>query len=248
MSSDPADAPAERVPVTRAEQENLLSTGSISIVGRVLESSNATYALEVTDGDAYTWAIYKPESGERPLWDFDPGLYKREYAAYLLSEELGWGLVPTTVVRADAPLGVGSLQWFVQFDPAVHYFTLMRQHPETHDALRRLAVFDVVNNNTDRKGGHVLRSADGRIWGIDHGLCFATEYKLRTVIWDFAGEEVEQHLLDDIAPLADEVPAQLAELLDAREVRALRRRTQRLLDSRRLPVDHTGRAWPWPLV
>jgi len=81
MSSDPADAPAERVPVTRAEQENLLSTGTISIVGRVLDSSNATYALEVTDGDAYTWAIYKPESGERPLWEFDPGLYKREDAA-----------------------------------------------------------------------------------------------------------------------------------------------------------------------
>lgn len=248
MVSDAADVPAELIPRTTADQEVLLSTGSISIVGRVQDSSNATFALEITDGDAYTWAIYKPEAGERPLWDYDPGLYRRERAAYLLSEALGWHLVPPTVVRSDAPLGIGSLQWFIEFNPAVHYFTLVRNHPETHDALRRMAVFDVVNNNTDRKGGHVLQSADGRLWGIDHGLCFASEYKLRTVIWDFAGEKIEQHLLDDIAPLADEVPAQFAELLDVRELRALRRRTQRLLDTAMLPLDATGHAWPWPLV
>ncbi len=248
MATDPSDVPVERVPAAPAAQEALLSSGTMSIVGRVLDSSNATYALELTDGEAYTWAIYKPLSGERPLWDFDPGLYKRERAAYLLSAWLGWNMVPPTIVREDAPLGVGSLQWFIEFDPAVHYFTLLRNHPDTHDALRRMAVFDVVNNNTDRKGGHVLQSKDGRIWGIDHGLCFASEYKLRTVIWDFAGEEVEQHLLDDIAPLADEVPAELADLLDVREVRAMRRRTQRLLDTRMLPLDTTGHAWPWPLV
>lgn len=248
MTTDPADVPVERVPLTPAEQEALLAAGTMAIVGRVMDSSNATYALEMTDGEAYTWAIYKPLSGERPLWDFDPGLYKRERAAYVLSDWLGWSLVPPTIIREDAPLGVGSLQWFIEFDPAAHYFTLLRHQPATHDALRRMAVFDVVNNNTDRKGGHVLQSQDGRIWGIDHGLCFASEYKLRTVIWDFAGEEVEQHLLDDIAPLADEVPDQLAELLNVREVRALRRRTQRLLDTRMLPIDTTGHAYPWPLV
>ena len=231
-----------------AEQEALLDDGEISIVGRIAESSNATYVVEVTRGDDYTWAIYKPEAGERPLWDFEPGLYKRERAAYLLDAALGWGLVPPTVIRADAPLGVGSLQWFIDFDPAAHYFTLLRQAPETHDRLRRLAVFDVVGNNTDRKGGHVLTDADGGIWAIDHGLCFAAAFKLRTVIWDFAGETIDAETLADIAPLADAVPDAIAELLDEREVRALRRRTQRLLDSGMLPMDTTGHAWPWPLI
>ena len=235
-------------PIEPAGREELLNTGALSILGRVADSSNATYVVEVTRGDDYSWAIYKPESGERPLWDFEPGLYKRERAAYLLGEHLGWGLVPATVVRPDAPLGVGSLQWFVEGDQSVHYFTLVRNHPASHEALRRMAVFDVVNNNTDRKAGHVLQDASGGIWGIDHGLCFAAEYKLRTVIWDFAGDPVDAGLLADIAPLANDVPDPIAELLSVREVRALRRRVQRLLDSGTLPTDTTGYAWPWPLV
>lgn len=234
--------------MNRAEREALLDQGTIALVGRVVDSSNATFVVEVTRGEDYTWAIYKPESGERPLWDFDPGLYKRERAAYLLDAALGWGLVPPTVIRADAPLGIGSLQWFIDCDPAVHYFTLIRQAPETHDRLRRLAVFDLISNNTDRKGGHVLRDESGDIWAIDHGLCFAAGFKLRTVIWDFAGDAVDPDVLADIAPLADAVPDELVELLDAGEVRALRRRTQRLLDTGILPIDTTGRAWPWPLV
>ena len=231
-----------------AEQEALLTGGRIGMVGRVVDSSNATFVVEVSEGDAYTWAIYKPESGERPLWDFESGLYKRERAAYRLDAALGWGLVPPTVIRQDAPLGVGSMQWFVEFDPAVHYFTLLRESPETHDTLRRMAVFDVLTNNTDRKGGHVLRDSGGRLWGIDHGLCFAAEFKLRTVIWDFAGDPIDASILADIAPLAEAVPDDVADLLDGREVRALRRRTQRLLDSGVLPVDRSGRAWPWPLI
>jgi len=231
-----------------AEQEALLTGGRIGMVGRVVDSSNATFVVEVSEGDAYTWAIYKPESGERPLWDFESGLYKRERAAYRLDAALGWGLVPPTVIRGDAPLGVGSMQWFVEFDPAVHYFTLIRESPETHDTLRRMAVFDVLTNNTDRKGGHVLRDGGGRLWGIDHGLCFAAEFKLRTVIWDFAGDPIDASILADIAPLAEAVPDDVADLLDGREVRALRRRTQRLLDSGVLPVDRSGRAWPWPLI
>jgi len=231
-----------------AEQEALLTGGRIGMVGRVVDSSNATFVVEVSEGDAYTWAIYKPESGERPLWDFESGLYRRERAAYRLDAALGWGLVPPTVIRQDAPLGVGSMQWFVEFDPAVHYFTLLRESPETHDTLRRMAVFDVLTNNTDRKGGHVLRDSGGRLWGIDHGLCFAAEFKLRTVIWDFAGDPIDPSVLADIAPLAKAVPDDVADLLDAREVRALRRRTQRLLDSGILPMDTSGRAWPWPLI
>lgn len=230
------------------DREALLSEGEIALVGRVADSSNATFVAEVTRGDDYAWAIYKPLSGERPLWDFEAGLYKRERAAYLLDTALQWDLVPATVIRRDAPLGVGSLQWFIEHDPAEHYFTLLREHPATHDRLRRLAVFDVIGNNTDRKGGHVLHDEDGAIWAIDHGLCFAAEFKLRTVIWDFAGDAIDPDVLDAIAPLADEVPDAVADLLTQREVRAIRRRTQRLLDSGRLPADATGRAWPWPLV
>ncbi|MFT4228173.1 SCO1664 family protein [Micropruina sp.] len=231
-----------------AQQEALLSEGTINLVGRVVESSNATFVVEVTRDDDYTWAIYKPESGERPLWDFEPGLYRRERAAYLLDAALGWGLVPPTVIRTDAPLGVGSLQWFIECDPAMHYFRLVRESPEAHERLRRLAVFDVVSNNTDRKGGHVLTDEHGGIWAIDHGLCFAAGYKLRTVIWDFAGEPIAPDILTDLAPLADAVPDEIAELLDEREVRALRRRTQRVLDMGILPIDETGHAWPWPLI
>ena len=247
--SVPDDVPrSPEGPTEPAVREVMLESGELAMVGRVVDSSNATYVVEVTQGDDYAWAIYKPESGERPLWDFEPGLYKRERAAYLLSEHLGWGLVPPTVIRADAPLGAGSLQWFIDFDPAAHFFTLMRHHPDSHDALRRMAVFDVVSNNTDRKGGHVLRDAEGGVWGIDHGLCFAAEFKLRTVIWDFAGEQVPDDLLDDLAPLADEMPECIAELLTEREVRALRRRVQRLLGSRMMPLDTTGHAYPWPLM
>lgn len=229
-------------------QAALLAGGAVGVVGRVVDSSNATFVVEVSEGDEYTWAIYKPVAGERPLWDFEPGLHKRERAAFLLDSWLGWGLVPTTIVREDAPLGVGSLQWFVEFEPAEHYFALQRDAPDTHPALRRMAAFDVVVNNTDRKGGHVLRDPQGHVWGVDHGLCFAAEFKLRTVIWDFAGDPLDEQTLAGLARLADEVPDEVAELLDVRETRALRRRAQRLLDAGVLPFDHTGRAWPWPLV
>ena len=117
-----------------------------------------------------------------------------------------------------------------------------------YDALQRMAAFDLVINNADRKAGHVLLGQEERIWAIDHGVCFHVQPKLRTVIWDFAGEAVPDDVLDDLAPLADEVPAELADLLDVREVRALRRRVQRLLDSRMLPLDTTGYAYPWPLI
>ncbi len=126
-------------------------------------------------------------------------------------------------------MGVGSLQWFIECDFQEHYFTLFEDAPETHRELARIALFDFVANNTDRKSGHVLRGDDGRIWGIDHGLCFSAAFKLRTVIWDFAGEPIPDALLADIAPLAEAVPAELAELLDDDEVTALQRRVQRML-------------------
>jgi uncharacterized repeat protein (TIGR03843 family) len=230
------------------DELTLLATGEIDMVGRVVDSSNATYVIQVTlDGEQIP-AVYKPEAGERPLWDFDPGLYKRERAAYVLSEHLGWGLVPPTVVRKDAPAGVGSVQRFVEGDHREHYFTLYDDRPELHDTFRRMAVFDCIANNTDRKSGHVLLGDDGHVYGIDHGLCFAADFKLRTVIWDFAGEEIPAADLATIEPLASAVPADLADLLRRDEVAALQSRVERLLTTRVLPVDRTGRRIPWPLI
>ena len=231
-----------------ARELTLLNEGRVELLGRIMSGSNATFLVELSCADDSAWAVYKPEAGERPLADFDAGLYRRERAAYLLSEALGWGLVPATVVRTDAPLGVGSLQWFIEGDQQEHYFTLYADAPETHAELARIALFDYVANNTDRKSGHVLRGADGRIWGIDHGLCFSAAFKLRTVIWDFAGEPIPEALLEDITPLAAEIPAGMAELLDHAEAVALQRRVQRLLQEKVLPVDRTGMRYPWPLV
>ena len=133
-------------------------------------SSNGTYLVRVCHDGQESRAVYKPVHGERPLWDFPPGLYLREVAAYELSEALGWGLVPETVVR-DGPLGTGSLQRFVPADFQQHYFTLL-ERPEQHDALKATCTFDLVANNADRKGGHCLLGEDGRLWSVDHGLCF----------------------------------------------------------------------------
>jgi len=226
----------------------LLNEGRVELLGRIMSGSNATFLVEVSCPGDSAWAVYKPEAGERPLADFDAGLYRRERAAYLLSEALGWELVPPTVVRDDAPLGVGSLQWFVEGDLGEHYFTLYADSPETHGVLARIALFDYVANNTDRKSGHVLRGTDGHIWGIDHGLCFSAAFKLRTVIWDFAGERIPDALLEDIAPLASAVPTEVAALLDDAEAAALQRRVQRMLQEKVLPVDRTGMRYPWPLV
>lgn len=226
----------------------LLTEGSVELLGLIPRSSNQTFFVQVSCGDNEGYAVYKPEAGERPLSDFEPGLYKRERAAYLLSESLGWGFVPPTVIREDAPLGVGSLQWFVVCDYQQHYFTLFEDAPETHRELARMALFDYVANNTDRKSGHVLRGDDGRIWGIDHGLCFSAAFKLRTVIWDFAGDPIPDTLLEDIAPLAEAVPPEVAGLLDDDEVTALRPRVQQVLAAGVLPVDRTGMRYPWPLV
>lgn len=226
----------------------LLTEGRVELIGRIPRSSNETFLVEVSCGDDAAYAVYKPEAGERPLSDFEPGLYRRERAAYLLSESLGWGLVPPTVIRDEAPLGVGSLQWFIECDFQEHYFTLFEDAPETHRDLARIALFDCVANNTDRKSGHVLRGDDGRVWGIDHGLCFSADFKLRTVIWNFAGNPIPEALLEDIAPLADAAPSGVAELLDDDEIAALRHRVRRLLHSRVLPVDRTGMRYPWPLV
>ena len=142
--------------------------------------------------------------GERPLWDFPGGLFRREVAAYVLSEALGWGLVPETVERPEGPFGQGSVQRFVHEDGTSHYFTL-RDEPKWHPVLMQLGAFDVVANNADRKSGHVLLAED-RLWAIDNGLCFNTQDKLRTVIWDFGGEPLEAGVEEDLARLARDGP------------------------------------------
>jgi uncharacterized repeat protein (TIGR03843 family) len=238
----------ETGPTVSGRELTLLTEGSVELIGRIPRSSNETFLVQVSLTDDSAYAVYKPEAGERPLSDFEPGLYRRERAAYLLSESLGWGLVPPTVIREEAPLGVGSLQWFIECDFQEHYFTLFADAPETHRELARIALFDYVTNNTELKSGHVLRGEDGRVWGIDHGLCFSADFKLRTVIWDFAGEPIPDALLEDIAPLAEGPPAEVCELLDDGEVTALEHRVKRLLRAGVLPVDRTGMRYPWPLV
>jgi uncharacterized repeat protein (TIGR03843 family) len=211
-------------------------------------SSNATFLATVTAGEACARAIYKPERGERPLWDFPRGLHRREVAAWRLSETLGLDLVPPTVVRDDGPFGEGSLQYFVAADFEQHYFTLHESRPDLHERLQVVCAFDLLANNADRKSGHVLLGLDGAVYGIDHGLCFNAELKLRTVIWEFAGEPVPDGLLEPIATLADEIPADLAAHLDGDEVDALRRRARALVTRPVFPFDRSGNRYPWPMV
>lgn len=224
-----------------------LTHGDIDIVGRMPDSSNATFLVTIAHGDVNMQAIYKPLRGERPLWDFEPGLHRREVAAFLLSEALGLGLVPITILR-DGPFGEGSVQFFVESDTREHYFSMFEERPELHDRLREFAIFDFVANNTDRKSGHCLLGLDGTVWGIDHGVCFSADFKLRTVIWEFGGEPIPQYLLTAIAPIATTVPLHIAALLSDDEVHALQERVQWLLDHPEFPVDNSGRRYPWPIV
>jgi uncharacterized repeat protein (TIGR03843 family) len=227
---------------------DVLRRGEVEIVGRMPWSTNATFLVEACLEGATARGIYKPHAGERPLWDFPDGLYRREVAAYELSAALGWDVVPLTIVRDDLPHGTGSLQRFVEADFEQHYFTLLEDEA-THPQLRRMAVFDIVSNNTDRKGGHCLLDADGHIWGIDNGLSFHAEFKLRTVIWDFAGDPVEPSLLDDLERLlADGLPDTVASLLGAFERDAVLTRARAVVREGVLPHDPTGRRYPWPLV
>ncbi len=210
-------------------------------------SSNGTY-LVTLDGEGHRKAIYKPLRGERPLWDFPSGLYRREIAAYELSDALGWGVVPPTVLR-NGPMGEGSLQLFVEADFEQHYFTVSDDVRYRAD-LMAICAFDIVANNTDRKSGHCLIGGDGRVYGIDNGLSFHAEFKLRTVLWDYAGQDIPQPLLEDLARLrAAGLPASVADLLDDDEEReACLERMDLLLSGRRFPADPTGRRYPWPLV
>jgi len=228
----------------------VLERGELSPLGVLPRSSNFTFLSRVRHADQELLAVYKPRAGETPLWDFPEGtLCLREVAAYVLAVALGWPRVPPTVLR-DGPQGPGSVQRFVDFDPQHHYFT-MRE--ERLDDFRRIALFDVIANNADRKSGHCLLAEDGEIFVVDHGVCFSTEPKLRTVIWDFVDEPIPADLLEDLRALkarlaAGDVRERLRELLSPAEVAATERRLADLLDLGRFPEPGPGRPYPWPIV
>ncbi|KAA3643092.1 MAG: SCO1664 family protein [Chloroflexi bacterium] len=232
---------------------NSLQTGDFDVEGQFMWGSNYTFLVNIQHGDGLLKGVYKPTRGERPLWDFpSDSLAGREVAAYLLSEELGWGLVPPTVYRAEGPAGGGSLQLHVEHDPEYHYFNFSEEHRQR---LRIVVLFDILVNNADRKGGHVLVDPHDHIWLIDHGICFHSQYKLRTVIWDFVGEPLPEEACKDIAALLPKLKEdnEFCKRLEAHlmdyEIRAMVARAERLLEEGVFPAPRNDeRAYPWPAV
>lgn len=253
---------------------DLLAGADLVPIGRIMPASNQTWLCRLGDDEGAPQAVYKPVAGERPLWDFEDGtLAAREYAARLVSEELGWDVVPPTLLR-DGPAGPGMVQLWCEPDPDQAAVDLLPEGPlpagmlhvlDAHDhedrpimlvhedsaPLRRMALFDVVVNNTDRKGGHVLAMADGHRYGVDHGVCFHVDDKLRTVLWGWHGypfEPEERAALERLlAALAGGLGDALAPLLTRGEILATARRVRRLLEAGTFP--DAGAGWPsipWP--
>ena len=244
--------------VVQLSEEQILNTlrsGIIEEKGLLPYSSNHSFLVVVADEALILPAVYKPQRGENPLWDFELGtLCRRETAAYAVSAALAWQLVPPTVLRLGTR-GLGSVQFFVDHDADEHYFTVQAD-ARFWQSLRRLALFDYVINNADRKSGHCLIGSDNRMWAIDHGICFHAEYKLRTVIWEFSREPIEDELLADLAdfqrsleePCAEEAE-ELSRLLSPDEYAAMCERVARLLMHQHYPAPSPfQRNFPWPPV
>ena len=233
--------------------KDLLLTGNATLQGMFLKGSNYTFLAHLEDSAGNSvQVVYKPAKGEQPLWDFPANsLGKREAAAYEVSQFLGWELVPPTVFRKKKlPLGPGSLQFFFRHDPAMHFFAL---NGSNHEKLIAICTFDLVINNADRKGGHILQDEHGHVWCIDQGLCFHEEDKLRTVIWEFAGQFIPADLVEDIFRLETELGNKdglfetLSELLAPVEIGTLRERCKRLMANPVLPeYDQSRRMVPYP--
>ena len=224
----------------------LLTLGELEVEGQVLDSSNTTFYCSATLDGVAAACVYKPMAGERPLWDFPDGtLAEREVAAYAVSAATGWAIVPPTVLR-DGPVGEGMVQLWIDTDESVDLGRLVRRRHD--DTLRRIAVLDAVINNADRKGGHLLPTAGGRIYGIDHGVTFNVDDKLRTVLWQWAGEPLTDEAIEMLIALRADIDgtlgARLHELLTTREVRRTRRRIDRLLAS----AIHPEPSGDWPAV
>ncbi|MBI9048011.1 MAG: SCO1664 family protein [Anaerolineaceae bacterium] len=239
--------------VSNKEIELALQHGSFALQGEFLYGSNRTFLCDLTYEEETMNCVYKPARGERPLWDFETGsLPGREAAAYLVDTLLGWHVVPPCVIRNDGPFGLGSLHWFIEHDPQQHYFTFTEQQKQT---LQRVVLFDVLINNADRKGGHFLLDAQDKIWLIDHGLCFHTEDKLRTVIWDFAGEAIPEEITADMKTLQqhinqDEMTRKdFLALIDEHEFSAIEERLAQIVMMKTYPAPSEERRMiPWPLV
>lgn len=243
MPEDERISGAKRLTV----DEGFLREATIELIGAIPWSSNETYVTRVGDGDTAVAAIYKPLEGETPLHDFPAGLFRRERAAFVLARLLGWNFVSTTVIREDAPLGVGSLQLVVAID-GQHYF-MLREQPEHEALLRRIALFDLLINNADRKSGHVLRDEAGVIWAIDHGLAFHAEDKLRTVMWDYVGDSFDSHDVAAIREHRSKFRSALRDLLSTEELDALEARAETLVANPVYPEPPDDRPpYPWPLV
>jgi uncharacterized repeat protein (TIGR03843 family) len=253
---------------------DLLVRGEMTVLGRILPASNSTFFCRLGPEDGGVRAVYKPVSGERPLWDFEDGtLANREYAAWLVSEALGWSVVPPTVLR-DGSAGPGMVQLWCDPDPDQAPVDLLPEGPlpagtlhvldafddrdrpvmlvhEDSAQLRRMALFDIVVNNTDRKGGHVLAMPDGHRYGVDHGVCFHVDDKLRTVLWGWSGQRLDAAEAEALRCLADRLDTdlgeRLTELLTGAEIEATRRRLRTLIAGGRFPRPGVG--WPsipWP--
>ncbi len=239
--------------LTKEEILSTLEQGEMDLEGQFVISSNDTFLATLEHGNISIRAVYKPFKGETPLWDFPPeSLARRETAAFMVSEALGWELVPPTALRRKGPFGAGSLQLFIPHRPDLHYFTF-------DDAIRRrlrpTAAFDLLINNADRKGSHILVDDKDHIWLIDHGLTFHTEPKLRTVVWDFINEAIPAALCSDIENLLHQLEAgselnqSLSCLLQKGEISALASRARDILAHPVFPAPHQERRqYPWPLV
>jgi hypothetical protein len=230
-----------------------LQKGELDLQGQFLNGSNYTFLVKLIFENMEMVTVYKPVEGEQPLWDFPAGsLAKREAAAFQISELLGWELVPPTIFRHKAPLGPGSLQYYIDHNPEDHYFNFSDKDKQR---LRPVVVFDLIINNADRKGSHILRDTQDHLWLIDHGICFNSEDKLRTVVWDFCGEPVPEDLLNDldslIAMLETRLPetGTLRKLLSPAELVAIIKRAHRLIEKRVFPYpSKTSRPYPWPPI
>ncbi|HVQ18267.1 MAG TPA: SCO1664 family protein [Actinomycetes bacterium] len=244
MTGEPAKA--LRQPSTDAEALHLLAAGDLVVEGRLVDASNATLFCTISHEDIAAEAIYKPRAGERPLWDFPSGtLGRRELAAYVVSEALGWHIVPPTIWR-NGQLGPGMVQLWIDVDEEVDVVALVRSDRAD---LRRVAVFDVVINNADRKGGHLLPTPSGRVYGIDHGVAFSVEDKVRTLLWQWEGQPLPADIVTDLELLGEAVGraplrSTLASLLSQEELAATAQRIQRLLTCRR----HPGPSPDWPAI
>ncbi len=234
---------------------DVLQHGKLEIQGEFIWGSNYTFLVKVIREDTELSGVYKPTRGERPLWDFpQASLARREVAAYLVSEALGWRLVPPTVYRRKGPLGAGSLQLYIDHDPEYHYFTFSE---EDRQRLRPVVVYDLLVNNADRKGSHILIGRDRHLWLIDHGVCFHIDEKLRTVVWDFLEESIPHNFCTDLEKLVGKLscdtgqPAELVEkllpYLSQGEIRALAERARELISTGQFPNPNPyRRPFPWP--